>query len=162
MALSGMLAEVTQDRVAGLLEERQPDILDASVPAEVTKFEARVTDAAGRVVLLVGPDPVAGPIRSLAVDAISYETASEIEYATYPEQQAPGDTGRGYHLHQKFLETLADLKATLAQLGGVPADGGAAGVVLGVASPRGTFPPPQCYPDPVRDYGRGYRYGASS
>ncbi|GAB3867373.1 hypothetical protein GCM10028801_41210 [Nocardioides maradonensis] len=155
MTLNGMLAEVTQVKVKGLLQQRDPDILDPNLPDQVPFFEARVSGAARQVVLLTGPDPVAGPVRDLAVEAIAVQTASEIEYAEYPEQQTAGDSGRGYHLHQRYLELLAELRKVIENNGGVPTDGGAGGISTSTARPRGNFPPAQCYPDPVRI--RGFR-----
>lgn len=143
MALAGMLAEVTQTKVAGLLAERQPEILDDSIPAQVTLFEARVTGAAVEVVILVGSDPAPGPLRGLAVEAVALQTASEIEYAEYPEQQTAGDTGRGYHLHQRYRELLDQIQGYV--LGGMPGDG----TTTGPLAPRGDFPPPEPFPDPA-------------
>lgn len=156
MTLEGMLGEVTRLKVAGLLEERPPRIVESNNPADVARFEARVTGAAAAVVLLVGSDPVAGPIRDMAVECITLQTASEIEYAEFPEQNAPGDTNRGYHLHQLYLEQLSALRKVLENLGGVPPDGGTGGVIT-TSKPKGRFPAPSPYPDPVRDFGRRFR-----
>lgn len=142
MALEGMLSEVTQAKVRGLLDERDPIILDTEIPEEVERFEARVQGAAVQVLLLTGTNPPAGPIRDLAVEAIALQTGSEIEYATYPEQQAAGDTGRGYHLHQRYLELLGDLRRIIERGGGIPDDGGSGGPVLTSPHPLGTFPAP--------------------
>jgi hypothetical protein len=138
MALSGLLAEVTQARVRGLLSKRDPAILDQDDADQLAPFEAQVRSAAVQVVLLTGDDPEAGPVRELAVTAIAYQTGSEIEYATYPEQQAPGDTGRGYFLHQRYLELLAQLR----ELTG----GGITVPVVGRGAPQGSFPPPEPFP----------------
>lgn len=146
--LSGMLAEVTQAKVAGLLQQRQPEILELTPPAQVIRYEHRVRGAAVEVVLLTGLDPVAGMVRNLAVEAIACQTASEIEYAEYPEQQAPGDVGRGYHLHQRYLELLARLRTIISNAGGTVPDDTALSTTS--ARPRGRFPQPRPYPDPVR------------
>lgn len=151
MALPGMLAEVTEARVKGLLLERQPDLLDPENPAEVARFEALVKGAAVEVVLLVGPNPPAGPIRDLAVTAVVYQTASEIEGAEYPEQQVQGDLSRAERLHQRYLELLRRLTEILDELGGtIPDDGGSGGIhppPNGV--PRGRSPRALGWPDPI-------------
>lgn len=136
-----MLADVTQERIKALLKERQPAILDSGDAEQLALFEAQVRGAAVEVVLLTGDSPDAGPIRELAVTAIAYQAGSEIEYASYPEQQAPGDIGRGYHLHQRYLELLAKL----TRLTG----GGITTPTAGVGSPQGSFPPPECEIDPA-------------
>jgi hypothetical protein len=145
-----MLAEVTQVRVQGLLNQRRPEILESTDPGPLDRYEARVRGAAVQVVLLTGLNPPAGSVRELAIEAIACQTGSEIEYAEYPEQQAAGDVGRGYHLHQRYLELLAELRRIIDNAGGgVPPDG-----TTGVSGrPRGRFPAPQPYPDPA--YVRG-------
>lgn len=125
-----MLGEVSQTKVAGLLQQRRPAILDTENVDELAKFEARVRGAAVEVVLLTGADPDGGPIRDLAIEAIAMQTASEIEYSEYPEQQVAGDVGRGYHLHQRYLELLALLRGELA-------DGAADGLSV---SFQGSYP----------------------
>lgn len=132
--LSGLLADVTREKVAGLLEQRQPDIITSDDPADIARFEARVTGAGVEVIFIVGADRPASPLRTLAVEAIALQTASEIEYAEFPEQQAPGDEGRGYHLHQRYLELLAQLRQWVSAGGG---DGGMSG---GGLAPSGSFP----------------------
>lgn len=149
MALTGLLSEITKDRVSGVLLERQPLVLEDE-PDQVLPFEALVKGAAVQVTLLTGVDPAPGPIRDMAIEAIVLETGSKIEYASHPEQQRPGDTGRGYHLHQRYLELLAELRQLIRTLGGIPADGGAAGIVTGPARPRGRFPERAGYPDPIQ------------
>lgn len=146
MALSGMLGDVTQTRVRGLLEERDPRILDESIPDEVARFEARVQGAAVEVVALIGTDPAAGPLRSLAVEAITRQTASEIEYAEYPEQQNAGNIGRGYSLHQRYLELLARIQAIVTATGIPNGDGT---LTPSATAPSGSFPPADPYPDVV-------------
>ncbi|BBH17498.1 hypothetical protein Back2_17850 [Nocardioides baekrokdamisoli] len=148
-----LVDDITQTKVAGLLEEREPAILTSTDSDEIARFQARVLGASVYVRVLTGGDPPAGPIRDLAVEAIAVQTASEIEYAEYPEQQAPGDPGRGYHLHQRYLELLGQLTNLIKNLGGIPTDGGANGVNI-TPRPRGNFPPAECYPDRVIDYTR--------
>lgn len=149
MALVGVLGDVTQEDVRGSLLERDPELLDSAVPRLVAAFEQLVTLAGAEVRILVGPDPVAGPIRDFAALAIATETASLIEYAEYPEQQAQGEDGRGYFLHQKYLELLGSLRAWLAAYGGVvPPDGGVAPPAP-QGLPRARFQGPSPYPDPV-------------
>lgn len=149
--LAPLLADVTQTRVAGLLQRRRPDILNTEDADQVAKFEDRVRGAAVAVVLLTGPDPTAGPIRDLAVECIAAQAASGIEYAEYPEQQGPEQEGRGYYLHQRHLELLALLGRIIAGVGGqIPDDGGANGVRAG--GPLGSFPEPLREIDPEPSY----------
>lgn len=133
MALVGVRGDVTQAKVAGLLQQRKPRILTDD-PEQITRFEERVKGASVTVVLLVGENPEAGLLRDLAAEAIAHETASEIEYAEYPEQQTQGDQGRGFHLHQRYLELLAQLRAYV--------ESGTTSGVVGVPSPVGSFPEP--------------------
>lgn len=140
MALTGVRADVTQSKVAGLLQARRPDILDSDDPEQVERFEGRVSGASVSVRLLVGEDPPAGLLRDLAAEAIAAEAGSQIEYAEYPEQQSPGDTGRGYHLHQRYLELLGQLRQYV--------ESGTTGGAVGTPGPVGSFPPPARDIDP--------------
>lgn len=150
--LAPLLAEVTQTRVAGLLQRRQPAILNAEDAEQVARFEDRVRGAAVEVVLLTGPNPAEGPIRDLAVEIIACQTASGIEYAEFPEQQGPEREGRGYYLHQRHLELLARLRTIIEGAGGqVPDDGGTGGVSTS-RTPLGSFPPPLREIDPEPTY----------
>ncbi|HXH77312.1 hypothetical protein [Nocardioides sp.] len=160
MALTGILEEVTRPRLSGgHLRERQSEILDSTVAAVIAGFEELVRSSSLQVVLLTGPNPPAGPLRDLAAEIITLETASAIEYGEFPEQQVQGEDGRGYFLHQRALELLADLTRRIADLGGViPADGGSAGVSPGL-SPLGSFPPALPYPDLVDDTPRTVWWG---
>lgn len=149
MALVGVLGDVTQEEVKGSLLERDPELLDSDVPRLVVAFEQLVKLAGAQVRVIVGTDPPAGPIRELAAQAIAVETASLIEYAEYPEQQIQGEDGRGYFLHQKFLELLGTLSAWVASYGGtVPEDGGVAPAPR-QGLPRARFQGASPYPDPV-------------
>ena len=89
MPLSGILGDVTQERLRGVLLERRPALLDAASPEQVAQFETFVRSAATEVVLLTGYDPPAGPIRDLAVDVIINETGSRIAYQLGPVTCAP-------------------------------------------------------------------------
>lgn len=149
MALVGVLGDVTQEEVKGSLLERDPELLDSDVPRHVVAFEQLVKLAGAQVRVIVGTDPPAGPIRELAAQAIAVETASLIEYAEYPEQQIQGEDGRGYFLHQKFLELLGTLSAWVASYGGtVPEDGGVAPAPR-QGLPRARFQAASPYPDPA-------------
>jgi hypothetical protein len=141
MALTGLLGDVTRDRVAALLHQRRPEILDTDVPEHLARYEARVRGAAVEVLLITGDDPAAGPVRDLAAEAIALEVASQTEYAEYPEQQVAGDEGRGYHLHQRYLELLSRLRSNSSTGSGLP---------------RARMPAPLPYPDPVLV--RGFHY----
>ena len=158
MAVAGILADVTPKRVRGLLLERAPALVVDADPDMVDTFENLVRGAAVEVVLLTGPDPAVGPIRDLAVEAIANQTASEIEYATYPEQQSPGDIGRGWHLHQRYLELLARLRGLLENSTVLQGDGSTYTPPSPTTAgrPRGRFSTPLGYPDPIQVRGRSW------
>lgn len=162
MALSGLLADVTRETVAEKLHQRRPTVLISDVPEQLARYEARVKSASLAVRVLVGANPPAGTIRDLAADAIALETASSTEYADYPEQQVQGRDGRGFFLHQQYLEKLALLSKIIADAGGVvPPDGEpvpGAGVTTGL--PRATMPEHLPYPDPA--YVAGVTHHAST
>lgn len=156
MALPGMLAEVTQSRVAAHLVKRDPEIIDADIPEQLPIFEDVVRGAAVQVVLVVGEDPIPGRVRNMAVEAVALEAASQIEYASYPEQQSTGDTGRGHYLHQRFLELLAELRRIVEDNGGVVPDDDQVIPVASAPRPRARFPEARRYPDPVIIRGNPY------
>jgi len=91
-------AAVDVENVRALLVARQSDILD-SRPAV---FEGFIRLASTDLLHLVGAKTVSDALRALIVTAVEYRIASEIEYAEYPEQQAPGEPGRGYFLRQRY------------------------------------------------------------
>ncbi len=139
MPLTGLAAEVTKANVGVLLAQRDPDLLDKTYgtpPAPM--FEAFVQQIAAEVIPVVGSNPT-GATRTLALQAIAYGVASNIEYAEFPEQQARGDSGRGYFLKLKFNDLMATLR-------GMPSSSDA--IASGVS--RGSFPPASVYPDPLR------------
>jgi hypothetical protein len=148
MALDGILGDVDQVAVAGLLQQRRPLIVEKGDPVQEERFAERVRGAAVLVLPLTGPDPAPGPVRQLALEAIALETGSAIEYAEFPEQQGQGLSGRGYFLHQRFLELIANLTSMVTLAGVVlQADGSVYTPVLmkRAQTPVGDFPPP--YPD---------------
>lgn len=151
MALSGLLADVTRATVAEKLHQRRPTVLISDVPEQLARYEARVRSASLAVRILVGVDPPAGTIRDLAADTIALETASSTEYADYPEQQVQGGDGRGYFLHQQYLERLALLQQIIADAGGVVPDDGepVPGANAGAGLPRATMPDHLPFPDPA-------------
>lgn len=156
MALSGLLGDVTRVKVAELLHQRQPRILHSDVPEQLARFEERVKQAGIEVRIVVGDNPPAGSIRDLAAIAIALEAASQTEYADYPEQQVQGEDGRGYFLHQQYLERLATLRMIVANAGGVvPADGEPVRPTT-AGLPRSRGPLPGIYPDPVQVRGINY------
>lgn len=156
MALTGIRGDVTRNRISGVLLERDPELLDGDVPAQVEQYENLVRGAAISVVLLTGADPPTGSIRDLAVEAITLETASAIEYAEYPEQQVQGEDGRGYWLHQRYLEKLAEVRQIIADAGGVVPPDGEPVRPTGHVIPRGNFPAALPYPDGARVPGVTY------
>jgi hypothetical protein len=150
MALTGLLADVTRASVAEKLHQRRPQVLISDVPEQLDRFEARVKSASLAVRVLVGADPPAGTIRDLAADTIALETASSTEYADYPEQQVQGEDGRGYFLHQQYLERLALLQQIIAEAGGTVPEDGEPVRPASTGLPRATMPDPLAYPDPVQ------------
>lgn len=146
MALTGILAEITQARVKGHLLERDPAVITSTEPGDVAAFETLVRSAAAQVTVLTGDNPPVGRVRNLAVEAIAVQTAAEIEYATFPEQQAAGLDGRGYHLHQRYLELLNELRRIMDAHGGIVPEGD--GPLLGATAgrPRSRFPKPLGWP----------------
>lgn len=149
MALSGLLGDVTRVAVAEKLHRRRPQILISDVPEQLARFEERVKSSSLAVRVLVGSNPPAGTIRDLAADAIALETASATEYAEYPEQQVQGSDGRGYFLHQQYLEKLALLERIITDAGGTVPEDGEPLPPAGVALPRATMPAHLPYPDPA-------------
>lgn len=155
MPLTGLLGDVTRESVAEKLHQRRPAILHSDVPEQLARFEQRVRGASLAVRILIGSDPPAGTIRDLGAEAIALETASATEYAEYPEQQVQGADGRGYFLHQRYLEQLALLERIIADAGGVvPPDGEPIPTVAG--RPTARFPAALPYPDPVQVRGVTY------
>lgn len=149
MALEGLAANVTVAMVNGLLLARAPEILDAGNDEHTALFEAAVKGATSEVVPLVGSNPVEGPTLDLAVRCIAYAVAAEIESSLFPEQQAPGDSGRARYLNARYNE----LRMQLLKLpNNPPAEGSSPS-----PGPLGSFPPATSYPDPARSgcYGSG-------
>lgn len=140
MPLTGLAAEVTKANVGILLAERAPDLLDKTYgtpPAPM--FEAFVQQIAAEVIPVVGSNPT-GATRTLALQAIAYGVASNIEYSEFPEQQSQGNSGRGYYLKLKFNDLMTTLR-------GMPSSSSDA-IASGIS--RGSFPPASVYPDPLR------------
>lgn len=150
-----LLEDVTSAKVAGLLQERQPTILDDTDEARA-RFAARLRGAAVEVLGLVGGNPPAGITRDLAAEAIAFQVASEIEFAEFPEQQAPGDDGRGGYLHERYVELLKRLKEILDDNDGVVPPGELP-TRRRPGRSRARFPAPEEYPDPVVVRGRSRR-----
>lgn len=152
MALEGLASHVTVEAVNGLLLARAPEILDAGDDAHTALFEAAVRGATSEVVPLVGTDPGEGPRRDLAVRCIAYGVAAEIESSLFPEQQAPGDSGRARYLIGRYNE----LRKQLIEMPVDPPPTENEG--SGSVGPQGSFPPATPYPDPARSGGPGYYY----
>lgn len=140
MALEGLAAHVTKEMVNGLLLARAPEILDQESP-EFALFEDTVRGVTTEVVPLAGSDPPEGPRRDLAVRAIAYGVAAEIEASLFPEQQQ-GEGARAVFLDRRY-------QALRAQLMAIPGDPPEAGQTP-VLGPVGSFPEPaRAYPDPA-------------
>lgn len=107
MTLEGLLSDITPEKVSAHLIGREPDLLD---DVDEEPFENIVISAATEVLRYVDPDQD-GILADLAIDAITLETASRIEYSLFPEQQSAGDSGRGFYLHRIYLERLVAVRA---------------------------------------------------
>lgn len=155
--MAELLEDVTRTMVAEKLHQRRPQILISDVPEQLARFAARKRSASLEVRVLVGIDPPVGTFRDIAAEAIALETASLTEYAEYPEQQAQGQEGRGYFLHQQYLAKLALLAKLIADAGGVVPPDGEPVPAATHTLPSARFPDPLPYPDPVVVAGVTYR-----
>lgn len=141
LELEGLGSHVTVEMIHGLLQARAPEILDEGTE-EFETLVASVKGAVTELVPLVGTDPGEGPRRDLAVRAIAYLTASELEASLFPEQQGPGDLGRAGYLARRY-ESLRK------QLAAMPVDDPNPEGATPALAPTGHFPPASPYPDPV-------------
>jgi hypothetical protein len=132
--MGSLIDDVTPRRVRALLVNREPALL-ATADANHDLFTETVAGIAAEVVPIVGVDPAPGPIRDLAVWAITLGTAASLETGLYPEQQL-GEDARARELRVRYLGVLSQLRAR--------AGGG--------TNPRGTFPKAQAWPDPARTW----------
>lgn len=140
--------EVRLASVKALLFARQSDILDQDNVEQFPLFLVLLNGIAIEVETVVGTDPQDAAIRSLAVQAITYSVAAQIEFAAYPEQQL-GDSARANQLLARYEAIMARLRAVVAE--GV--EGALPAVVTG---PRGSFPSARPYPDPAECWPAGY------
>lgn len=135
-----LIDAVTKAMVKVHLVERDPALIDR-VDGVTPMFDTLRTAVGVQVTVIVGTDPAIGPLRDLAMQAIAYEVASQFEYACFPEQQTAGNIGRGWSLHQRFLEMLTTLKG---------ASSGTGVGALGSGQPSAIFPArTTTYPDPA-------------
>lgn len=151
--LEGLGADVTTKMINGLLLARAPRVLDEGSEEYSTLVDC-VSGAVTEVAPLVGDDPQDGPKRKLAVRAIAYLAAAELEAALFPEQQGPGDVGRASYL-------LGRYNSLRSQLSNIPDSSDGSTGTTG-ALPRGNFPPSNRYPDDDRrglELGNGWRPG---
>ncbi|MBB3041019.1 hypothetical protein [Nocardioides soli] len=131
--------EVRLASVKALLYARQSDILDQDNVEQFPFFLELLNGVAVEVESVTGTNPQNGTVRALAVQAITYGVAAQIEFAAYPEQQL-GDSARAGQLQGRFTELLDRLRAVVAE--------GAEGALpASVGGPRGSFPPARPYPD---------------
>lgn len=131
MAVTGFAAEVTPKAVRALLINRDVALLNPEDP-DHELFAETVAGVATEIVPIVGTDPTTGPVRDLAVWALTLGVAASLENALWPEQQL-GEDARARELRIRYLSALAELR-------------GRAGSAAG---PSGAFPPALPYPDPV-------------
>lgn len=147
--LSTLGLEVKLSSINALLQARAPDVLD---PADSERFELFLEALAGatsEVEAIIGVDPQPGPRRKLALRAIAYATAADLEESLFPEQQQ-GDGARAAYLRRRYDVIIGMLQ-----------DQDTSGVVHGPLSPTGRFPVAQAFPDAALGregyYGRGER-----
>lgn len=133
--------EVRLASVKALLYARQSDILDQDNVEQFPFFLELLNGVAIEVESVTGSDPQNAAVRALAVQAITYGTSAQIEFAAYPEQQL-GDSARANQLQIRF-------EALMAQLRGVVAEGAEGALPAVVTGPRGCFPTARAYPDPA-------------
>lgn len=140
-AMRPLALEVRLASVKALLYARQSDLLDQDNVEQFPLFLELLNGAAIEVESVTGTNPTDTAVRALAVQAITYNVAAQIEFAAYPEQQL-GDAGRANQL-------LARYEAIMARLRTVVAEGAEGALPVAVTGPRGFFPPARAYPDPA-------------
>lgn len=150
-----LASTVTPDMVSTLLANRRPDLVTRDDAQGNPMFDIMVAQACSRLDPWVGNDLSLLPaaIATLATDAAAHKTASNFEYACYPEQQGPNNTGRGWWLDQEFQKLFEDIKTMLSNVPGVGSGGGTSlpGAVR-TSQARGNFCGPRRYPDRAFDY----------
>lgn len=146
--LSALAQEVDPDSVNALLLARAPDVLDEDDERHGLYLEA-LEGASAEVEAVAGPDPQPLARRRIALRAIAFGVAADLEESLFPEQNV-GDGARAAYLRRRYDELIKLLQAQ-----------DAVGLAPAVPAPLGNFPLPSRYPDPAEvrrsDWaGRGY------
>lgn len=134
--LSTLAQEVQPETINALLLARAPGILDESDEQHDLYLEV-LSGATDEVEAVVGVNPQPAPRRRLAIRAIGYATAADLEESLFPEQQQ-GDTARAAYLRRRYDELIRMLE-----------EQDDTGIVPAHASPSGSFPAALPYPDPA-------------
>ncbi|MFW6776075.1 hypothetical protein ACOACO_17460 [Nocardioides sp. CPCC 205120] len=142
-AVTGLASEVKRERIHSLLLARVPSILQEG-HEHAALLQEHLRSVTSEVVAVVGRNPAEGLLRDLAITAIAYGVAAEIEFALFPEQQL-GEDARGRELRRRYDTFLTRLAAAAAAA--APADPDAP--LTSPLSPTGSFPAPSPYPDPA-------------
>lgn len=128
--------------VLALMTARHPKLLDAGDPDHALYVEI-VRGVCTEVQPYAG-SATSGPRWDLAVWAVTLGVAAQVEASLWPEQNGLGDSGNAAEDLERRYEAV--LKRLAQQLPGDAPGDGASGRP---PSPRGSFPPPPCYPDPA-------------
>lgn len=132
--LSELALEVKLSTINALLLGRAPDVLDPQGDQFELFLEA-LSGATSEVEAIVGTNPGPATRRTLALRAIAYGTAADLEESLFPEQQQ-GDGARAAYLRRRYDVII-----------GMLAEQDTSGVVHGPLSPTGSFPAARPYPD---------------
>lgn len=134
--------EVTSESVTALMLSRAPSFLPEG-SLDHTLLAQTALGVAREVASLAGTEPDTQRWH-LAVRAVTLGTARDVEAATFPVQTGLDETGLLRSLERRYASVMAQLDGQFSddavdqrEPGDPPA-------------PRGSFPPPQCYPDPAR------------
>ncbi|MCB9377092.1 MAG: hypothetical protein H6515_14650 [Microthrixaceae bacterium] len=145
-ALTGLAALVSARMIQGHLINRPAHVLDPD-GEDFPLVLDHVRGIAAEVTAIAGIPPEGSARRDLAVTAISVGVARNLEEALFPEQQL-GDSTRAEQLERRYLALLKLLAGMSSEDNDDGSNPGADGVIRPPA-PRGTFPDPMLYPDPV-------------
>ena len=137
LVLSPLAAQVNVESVRALLVARDPGVLDPANTERFALFLRELDGVATEVEAIVGTSPQP-PVLKPALRAITLGVAANLERSLFPEQQLGGeDNASEYRI--AYLSMLKDLR-------GMPTTSPGA---LGSSGPRGTFPAPLPYADPI-------------
>jgi hypothetical protein len=148
--LSPLGSAVELEMIGSLMTARPPELTEPGPDGDTDLsplLEASVRGICTEVQPYVGsakPDDVATAARwDLAVWAVTLGVAAQLEASLFPEQQGLGDAGRAAILGARYREAVARLAGRL------PGDAVTDGESDRPSPPRGNFPRPLGYPDPL-------------